>query len=88
MVVFGVLPQIIPNLISFALFRFEINIRLSVILGAVGAGGIGYQLDYSFGMLQYHKALTALIVIIIMIFGVEKLSQMLRDRVKMEGALK
>ncbi len=87
-VVFGVLPQIIPNLISFALFRFEMNIRLSVILGAVGAGGIGYQLDYSFGMLQYHKALTALIVIIIMIFGTEKLSQVLRDRVKMEGALK
>jgi len=87
-IVFGVLPQIIPNLISYALFRFEINIRLSVILGAVGAGGIGYQLDYSFGMLQYHKAFTALIVIMVMIFGMEHLSQLLRNKIKMEGALK
>lgn len=87
-IVFGVLPQIMPNLISYTLFRFEINIRLSVILGAVGAGGVGYELDYSFGMLQYHRAFTALLVIIIMIFGTERLSYMLRGRIKMEGALK
>lgn len=86
--VFGVLPQIMPNLVSYTLLRFDINIRLSVILGALGAGGIGYQLEYSFGMLQYHKALTALIVIIIIIFGTEQLSQLLRNKVKMEEALK
>ena len=85
---FGVFPQILPNLISYALFRFEINIRLSVILGAVGAGGIGYELDYSFGMLEYHRAFTAMIVIIAMIFGTEHLSQMLRKQFKVEGALK
>ena len=87
-IIFGVLPQIMPNLISYTLFRFEINIRLSVILGAVGAGGIGYELDYSFGMLQYHRAFTALLVIIAMIFGTEHLSQRLRNKIKMEGALK
>lgn len=87
-IVFGVLPQIIPNLISYTLFRFEINIRLSVILGAVGAGGIGYELDYSFQMLQYHRAFTALLVIIFLIFGTERLSYILRKKVKMEGALK
>jgi phosphonate transport system permease protein len=87
-IVFGVLPQVMPDLISYALFRFEINIRLSVILGAVGAGGIGYELDYSFGMLEYHRALTALLVIIAMIFGMENLSQLLRNKIKMEGVLK
>jgi phosphonate transport system permease protein len=87
-IIFGVLPQIMPNLISYALFRFEINIRLSVILGAAGAGGIGYELDYSFGMLQYHRAFTALLVIIAMIFGTERLSYLLRKKVKMGGALK
>jgi phosphonate transport system permease protein len=87
-IVFCVLPQIMPNLISYALFRLEINIRLSVILGAVGAGGIGYELEYSFGMLQYHRALTALLVIIAMIFGMEHLSELLRNKIKMEGALK
>lgn len=87
-IVFGVLPQIMPNLISYALFRFEINIRLSVILGAVGAGGIGYELDYSFGMLQYHRAFTAMLVIIVMIFGTEHLSNILRDKIKIGGVLK
>lgn len=84
---FGVLPQIIPNLISYSLFRFEINIRLSVILGAIGAGGIGYELDYSFSMLMYHRAFTAMIVVIVMIFGTERLSYLLRKKFKVEGAL-
>jgi phosphonate transport system permease protein len=70
------------------LFRFEINIRLSVILGAVGAGGIGYELDYAFNMLQYHRAFTALLVIIAMVFGTERLSYILRKNIKTEGALK
>jgi phosphonate transport system permease protein len=87
-IAFGVLPQIMPNLISYALFRFEINIRLSVLLGAVGAGGIGYELDYSFNMLQYHRAFTAMLVIIIMVFGTERLSYLLRKNIKKEGALK
>lgn len=87
-ILFGVMPQIIPNLISYALFRLEINIRLSVLLGAVGAGGIGYELDYSFNMLQYHRACTAMLVIIAMVFGTERLSYMLRKNLKVEGALK
>lgn len=87
-IVFGVLPQIVPNIISYTLFRFEINIRLSVLLGAVGAGGVGYELDYSFGMLQYHRAFTAVIIIIIMVFGTERFSYYLRKKIKMEGALK
>jgi phosphonate transport system permease protein len=87
-IAFGVLPQIMPNLISYTLFRFEINIRLSVILGAIGAGGIGYELDYSFQMLQYHRAFTAMLVIIVMIFGTEQLSGMLKKKFKVEEALK
>lgn len=87
-IIFGVFPQIIPNIISYTLFRFEINIRLSVLLGAVGAGGVGYQLDYSFGLLQYHRAFTAMIIIIAMVFGTERLSYYLRKKFKVEGALK
>jgi phosphonate transport system permease protein len=85
---FGVLPQVMPSLISYTLFRFEINIRLSVLLGAVGAGGIGYELDYSFNMLEYHRALTAVIVIMVMVFGTERLSSWLRKNIVTEGALK
>jgi phosphonate transport system permease protein len=87
-IAFGVMPQIMPSLISYVLFRFEINIRLSVILGAVGAGGIGYELEYAFGLLEYHRALTAILIIMIMVFGTERLSLMLRNKIKTEGALK
>jgi phosphonate transport system permease protein len=87
-IVFGVLPQIMPSIISFALFRFEFNIRLSVILGAVGAGGIGYELDYAFNTLEYHRALTALLVILVMVFSTERLSYLLRTRIKIAGVLK
>ena len=87
-IVFGVLPQIMPNIISYTLFRFDINIRLSVLLGAVGAGGVGYELDYAFGMLDYHRACTAIIIIIAIVFGTERLSYYLRKKIKMEGALK
>jgi phosphonate transport system permease protein len=87
-IAFGVLPQIIPSIISFALFRFEVNLRLSVILGAVGAGGIGYELDYAFNTLEYHRAFTALLVILIMVFSTERLSYLLRGKIKVAGALK
>lgn len=85
---FGVLPQVLPKLISYALFRLEINIRLSVILGAVGAGGIGYELNYAFNLLQFHRGLSALIVILIMIVGIEQLSLFIRKKIKLKGALK
>jgi phosphonate transport system permease protein len=87
-IAFGVIPQIMPNLISYALFRFEVNIRLSIILGAVGAGGIGYELDRAFGMLDYHQAFTAILIIVVMIFGTEQLSGMLKRKFKVEEALK
>ena len=47
-ILFGVIPQIIPTIIANGIFRFEINIRLSIVLGAIGAGGIGYELYHSF----------------------------------------
>ncbi len=78
---FGVLPQILPSIISNTIFRFEINIRMSVILGAVGAGGIGYELYHSFGLLEYERATTALLVILSLVFLSEKLSGFLRKRI-------
>jgi len=75
---FGILPDIFPKFISYTLFRFEINIRLSVLLGAVGAGGIGYELDYAFSMLEFHKALSILIVILVLVICIEQLSVLIR----------
>lgn len=87
-IAFGVIPQLVPTVIANAIFRFEINIRLSVVLGAVGAGGIGYELYHSFAVLEYQRACAALIVILTMVFVTERISDYLRKRIKKEEILK
>ncbi|MFC4232527.1 phosphonate ABC transporter, permease protein PhnE [Parasediminibacterium paludis] len=82
---FGIIPQIFPTILSTALFRLEINIRLSIILGAVGAGGIGYELENSFSMLQYNRALSALLIVLVMVFGIEKISNYFRNKLHKDG---
>lgn len=77
---YGILPDVFPKFLSYALFRLEINIRLSVMLGAVGAGGIGFELDYAFSMLQYNRALSSLIIILILVIVVEQFSAYTRKR--------
>ena len=82
---YGVIPQVTPALISNTIFRFEVNIRLSVLLGAVGAGGIGFELSQAFNMLEYQLASTAIIVILILVFLSERLSDFLRKKILGEG---
>lgn len=77
---YGVIPQVLPSLIANSIFRFEVNIRLSVLLGAVGAGGIGYQLYYNFQTLQYQRATTAILITLVLVFLSERLSTFLRRR--------
>ena len=77
---FGILPDIFPKLLSYSLFRFEINIRLSVMLGAIGAGGIGYELDYAFNMLQFHRALSCLMVVLVLVIVIEQSSIYIRKK--------
>ena len=81
-ILFGVIQPIVPSIISFALFRFEYSIRLSVYLGAVGAGGIGLELYRSFTMLDYGRAATALIVTLVLVFLSEWVSGHLRKKIK------
>jgi phosphonate transport system permease protein len=88
LLVFGVIQQIVPSIISFALFRFELSIRLSVVLGAVGAGGIGLEMYRSFFLLDYPRATTALIVILAMVFITERLSGFLRKKIRGTEVLK
>lgn len=79
---FGVIPQVAPNYLSYALLRFEINIRASAILGFVGAGGIGYDLrnTMSWGGGKYDEAASIFILLFLTIVVVDQLSSMLRNR--------
>ena len=76
----GVLPQLVPQFLSFTLYRFETNIRAAAILGFVGAGGIGFYIQTYLRMLNYPAASTMLLVLIVLVMGVDFASSRLRAR--------
>lgn len=80
--VLGVIPQVAPNFLSYALLRFEINIRASAILGFVGAGGIGYDLRnaMSWGKGRYDEAAAIFLLLVLSIVLVDQVSSYFRDR--------
>jgi phosphonate transport system permease protein len=78
---FAVLPQILPDLISFTLYRFETNIRAASVLGLIGAGGIGYLMNTSFRTFQYQEAAAIVLVLIALVMLVDSLSSRLRRMV-------
>lgn len=78
----GVVPQVAPNYISYALMRFEINIRASAILGFVGAGGIGYELKnaMSWGQGRYDQAAAIFLMLFASIVVFDQLSSWYRTQ--------
>src|SRR5262249_43882542 len=78
---YAVLPPVFPSLVANTMFRFEVTIGASVLLGAVGAGGIGYELSTAISQLEYRKATVAAIVSLILVFLAERGSDALRSRI-------
>ncbi|MEX2220292.1 MAG: phosphonate ABC transporter, permease protein PhnE [Candidatus Rokuibacteriota bacterium] len=76
----GVLPQLVPQFLSFTLYRFETNIRAAAILGFVGAGGIGFYIQTYLRLLNYPAAATVLLVLIVLVMIVDFASSRLRAR--------
>lgn len=78
----GVLPQVMPNYLSYALLRFEINVRASAILGFVGAGGIGAELRVaiSWGTGRYDAAAAIFLLLFLTIVAIDQLSGHVRNR--------
>jgi len=77
----GVAPQIMPEVIAFWLYRFEVNIRAGAILGVVGAGGIGSLLSNLFGQREWDRIGIALFVIVAVTMIVDAISGAIRHRV-------
>lgn len=77
----AVLPQVAPELTSFVLYRFEINIRASTVLGMVGAGGIGNDLSQAIRFKEHGVAGLALIVIVVGTIAVDLISGAVRRRI-------
>jgi phosphonate transport system permease protein len=84
---YAVIPQILPALLANGLFRFEVNVRAGVILGAIGAGGIGYEMSTSMASMDLRRASMATLLTLALVFSAERISEFLRERVLGKGAL-
>jgi phosphonate transport system permease protein len=77
---FGVLPQVLPMMLSNTLYMFEHNVRSASILGIVGAGGIGFLLADRLRAYELQEACTIIILIIVAVYAIDYLSKALRER--------
>ncbi|RMF01657.1 MAG: phosphonate ABC transporter, permease protein PhnE, partial [Chloroflexi bacterium] len=79
-IVYSVLPQVFPPFIAFAIYHWDINVRISTIIGFVGGGGIGLQLQTWINQLAYSKAGTAVWAIVIVVTILDNVSSQIRKR--------
>ncbi|MBY4893497.1 phosphonate ABC transporter, permease protein PhnE [Rhodobacteraceae bacterium N5(2021)] len=79
-IAYGVVPQVAPNLFSYAMLRFEINVRASSIIGFVGAGGIGQELNRVISFYSDDRVLAVLILVVLTVTVIDLISERIRHR--------
>jgi phosphonate transport system permease protein len=77
---FAVVPQVLPGFLSYALLRFEINVRSSTIIGFVGAGGIGQELKRVISFNIYEEVSAICILILLIVVAIDLASEQIRHR--------
>lgn len=78
--VYGVLPQALPQFVAYALYRWEVNIRVAAMMGFVGAGGLGQRIHIAISLFHEHQLLTLILAIYVIVTLVDALSAYLRAR--------
>ena len=76
---FAILPQVMPNFLSYFLLRFEINVRGSTVIGFVGAGGIGQELYLVISKSYYDEIGAIIVLIVLMVAAIDMVSEWLRS---------
>ena len=77
---FGVVPQVLSNFASYALLRFEINVRGAAVIGFVGAGGIGQELIVAIRQFHYSDVSAILLMLLACVMALDFASEQLRHR--------
>ncbi|WP_295890847.1 phosphonate ABC transporter, permease protein PhnE [uncultured Vibrio sp.] len=77
----AVVPECLPSFVATSLYSVEKAVRSAVVLGLVGAGGIGVELSASMSLFRYDQALTVILSILVVVIGVEQVSAMIRKRI-------
>ena len=80
-VLFAVVPQVVPQFIAFTLYRWDINVRTATVIGLVGGGGIGYQLVQAMNLLQWRQAATAIWLIAGVVMLMDYASAVIREKI-------
>ena len=80
-IVYAVIPQIVPPYISFTLYRWDINVRMSTIIGFARGGGIGFLLQQNIRLLNYQAASVNMLAIAIVVASMDCLSSRIRERI-------
>jgi len=80
-ILFAVIPQVIPAFISYAIYRLDVSIRSATVLGLVGAGGLGFSLIQTMKLFKYHQTATCILVIFVLVFVSDWICEKLRARV-------
>ncbi|MGW5360547.1 phosphonate ABC transporter, permease protein PhnE [Actinopolymorpha pittospori] len=75
-----VLPSVIPQFVGLLLYRFDVNVRSSLVLGLVGAGGIGFSINQSISLFRFDEMLTYILMVLVLIIAVDLLSGVVRHR--------
>ncbi|PSN80680.1 phosphate ABC transporter permease, partial [filamentous cyanobacterium CCP4] len=78
--IYGLLPQALPNLLSYTFYRFECSLRASAVLGIIGAGGLGYEIFLSLQSLRYEQLWTGFYALIILNGAMDAWSALVRRR--------
>ncbi|MEX2160344.1 MAG: ABC transporter permease subunit [Anaerolineales bacterium] len=79
-IVYAVIPQVIPPFISYTMYRWDINVRMSTIIGFVGGGGIGFLLIQNTNLLNYRAAATQMLAIAVVVASLDYISSIVRER--------
>ena len=70
-----------PQFVGLLLYRFDVNVRASLVLGLVGAGGIGFLINQSIKLFQFDRMLTQILIVLVVVVAVDNVSALLRKRV-------
>jgi phosphonate transport system permease protein len=80
-IIYAVVPQIVPPYIAFTIYRWDINVRMSTIIGFAGGGGIGFLLQQNLNLLKYRQAAVQMIAIAIVVSSLDYISAKIRERI-------
>ena len=77
-ILFAVLPQVLPQIVSYNLYWFEVGVRSATVLGMIGAGGIGFELVTTIRLYEFQQTSAILLVILALVTLIDQASALIR----------